>query len=164
MDTKKTEGKKAVQQTTAEKFREKFQLGKSVTSSTGTEYRIRPIAPHFYLTSWTKQILQFIPDEIREKAKEEKREITAKEIEEYVPVEERLNTSQMIRPVLIEGVLDPKIIDAKKEDRKLITGELDVDELLGVMDEALFLFNEIHALSRSDRLPGGSFPGHAERR
>lgn len=157
MDTENTKKAEEVQPSTADDFRKKFQFGEVVTSPTETIYRIRPIAPHFYLTSYTTQILDYLPDDVKERiAKGDKP--TDEEMEKYVPQEERLNVGSAIRPVLLEGVLAPKIIDVKKEGRDLVDGELDVDELLAVMDEAMFLFNAIHKLSGGTAQKGESFP------
>ena len=134
------------QPNTAAEFRKRFQLGKVIKSPAGMTYRIRPIAPHFYLGNYTTQLMQFIPDD-RKKEIMDGKELTEEELKKYIPTEEQLNMGKAIRPVLLEGVLEPKVIDAKAEKRAPRDNELDVDELMAVMDEAMFLFNNIHAMS-----------------
>ena len=155
MDT--TEKTDAVQPTTAEDFRKKFKWGKVVTSPTNTSYRIRPIAPHFYLQSYSTQLLRFVPED-RKKEIQEGKELTAEELESFVPEEQRLNITKAIRPVLLEGMIEPKVIDAKAEKRDPKQGELDVDELLAMIEEATFLYVEIQKLSGGQALSGDSFP------
>ena len=132
---------------TAEQFRERFVKPRVIVSpKTGLKYKIRPVAPTYFLIGYHAQlaVLGEIPEEQK---KVGKREIKPKPKTTAQRLRDIEATKATMAGILCEGVVFPKVVDERVELRPPMLGELSVNEFMSNFDEAVFVFENIVAMS-----------------